>query len=492
MSNSDLLIAQLQRRNRIIFGSVIGGIAVIALVLGFFLLNIPTNTPPVPASNSDSSETEASDKESAAANPLDNADLPPAVEASPEDKQNFLAAVENFNTDIKAKMAAYPALAATPAYLDLISQLEADMVSLTAQNRYKDATSMLANTAMTINSWMAAELDKFQQLIGDADTAWQNKTLTQLAGILARASAIYTGHPAPLDHYRGIAADWPAVSAALQRANKAQVENKLADEQKALQDIATRRHDIAGLNDRITAVAQRLHQQRVDQLLNQIAQALTKGDAGVAGTALRQLRSLDPKTPEILKLQADLAQLEEDIAFAVAMRAMDQFAAADKWAEAHEVAIANQKQFQNYEKFQQRATFVGRVHNLISSSAQMLAAPDQLIRSSRQKLAAELIADAATAQSFSPTLTRQRAALEAMLQDYTTPLEIIVLSDTHTFVEVKSVGQVGAVAEKTIQLPPGDYIFEGKRKGFVTIRVPVALRPGDSGKRISVVADEQI
>ncbi|MBL6601686.1 MAG: hypothetical protein ISP48_02585 [Candidatus Puniceispirillum sp.] len=492
MSNSDLLIAQLQRRNRIIFGSMIGGIAVLALVLGFFLLTIPTNTPPVPASNSDSSDTEASDTKSAATNPPDNADLPPTVEASPEDKQNFLAAVEIFNTDIKAKMAAYPALAATPAYLDLISQLEADMVSLTGQNRYKDATSLLANTAMTVNSWMAAELDKFQQLIGDADTAWQNKTLTQLAGILARASAIYTGHPAPLDHYRGLAADWPAVSAALQRANKAQVENKPADELKALQEIATLRHDIAGLNDRITAVGQRLHQQRVDQLLNQIAQALTKGDAGVAGKALRQLRSLDPQTPEIPKLQADLAQLEEDIAFAVAMRAMDQFAAADKWAEAYEVAAANQKQFQNYEKFQQRANFVGRVHNLISSSAKMLAAPDLLIRSSTQKLAAELIADAATTQSFSPTLTRQRAALEAMLQDYTTPLEIIVLSDTHTFVEVKSVGQVGSVAEKTIQLLPGDYVFEGKRKGFVTIRVPVALRPGDSGKRISVIADEQI
>jgi hypothetical protein len=497
MSNSDLLIAQLQRRNRIIFGSMIGGIAVIALVLGFFLLTIPTNTPPVPASekdssNSQSSNTESSETESAATNPSDNADLPPTVEASPEDKQNFLAAVENFNIDIKAKMAAYPALAATPAYLDLISQLEADMVSLTGQNRYKDATSLLANTAMTINGWMAAELDKFQQLIGDADTAWQNKTLTQLAGILARASAIYTGHPAPLDHYRGLAADWPAVSAALQRANKAQVENKPADEQKALQEIATLRHDIAGLNDRITAVGQRLHQQRVDQLLNQIAQALTKGDAGVAGKALRQLRSLDPKTPEIPKLQADLAQLEEDIAFAIAMRAMDQFAAADKWAEAYEVATANQKQFQNYEKFQQRANFVGRVHNLISSSAKMLAAPDLLIRSSTQKLAAELIADAAKTQSFSPTLTRQRAALEAMLQDYTTLLEIIVLSDTHTFVEVKSVGQVGAVAEKTIQLLPGDYVFEGKRKGFVTIRVPVALRPGDSGKRISVVANEQI
>jgi hypothetical protein len=54
MSNSDLLIAQLQRRNRIIFGSMIGGIAVIVIVLGFFLLNLPTNTPPAPASEKDS------------------------------------------------------------------------------------------------------------------------------------------------------------------------------------------------------------------------------------------------------------------------------------------------------------------------------------------------------------------------------------------------------------------------------------------------------
>ena len=49
MSNSDLLIAQLQRRNRIIFGSMIGGIALIVLVLGFFLLSVPTKTPPTPS-----------------------------------------------------------------------------------------------------------------------------------------------------------------------------------------------------------------------------------------------------------------------------------------------------------------------------------------------------------------------------------------------------------------------------------------------------------
>ena len=39
MSNSDLLIAQLQRRNRIIFGCMLGGFAVIAIGLGVLLLD---------------------------------------------------------------------------------------------------------------------------------------------------------------------------------------------------------------------------------------------------------------------------------------------------------------------------------------------------------------------------------------------------------------------------------------------------------------------
>jgi hypothetical protein len=89
-------------------------------------------------------------------------------------------------------------------------------------------------------------------------------------------------------------------------------------------------------------------------------------------------------------------------------------------------------------------------------------------------------------------LTELSAALNERLTSYTTPLDIIVVSDNVTFVEVKSVGQVGSVAQKTIQLLPGDYVFVGKRKGYVTIQVPVALRPGDSGKEISVIAHEQI
>ena len=35
-------------------------------------------------------------------------------------------------------------------------------------------------------------------------------------------------------------------------------------------------------------------------------------------------------------------------------------------------------------------------------------------------------------------------------------------------------------------------VFVGKRRGYVTIQVPATLRPGDSGKKILVIAHEQI
>ena len=48
MPNSDLLIAQLQRRNRIMFGGMLAGLAVIATGFGLFILNATTEVPPAP------------------------------------------------------------------------------------------------------------------------------------------------------------------------------------------------------------------------------------------------------------------------------------------------------------------------------------------------------------------------------------------------------------------------------------------------------------
>lgn len=505
MSNQDLLIAQLQRRNRIMLGSVLVGLAVVVIGLGFFVVNTasdvalsnPTNTgettvyQPAPANRGAADNSSTANRTNIAPDkdfPIDTN----GPEISQEDKQNFLSAVQKFNNGLKTKVTNFPALTTSPAYLGLISQLESDLVTLTSQNHHKAATLTIIDATRTIKNWMIEEFGQYKKLMGDAEEAWQNKELTRLAGILANAAAIYSGEPKSVDHYHVLSADWPSVSAALQRADTALVENNPFEEQKALQNIAKLNHDVPGLGKRLASVGQRLHQQRVDDVLGRIAKAINAGDAGSARENLTRLRSLDPKIQEIPKLTADLEKLEEQIAFNNTMQAMDQLTANDNWAGAFELASKYRKQFHNYQQFQKRAEFIAQIHRLISSASDILDAPDQLIRSAAQKTAAILVADSNMALSYSPTLARISAKLEETLANYTTPLDIIVVSDTHTFVEVKSVGQVGAVTQKTIQLLPGDYVFIGKRKGYVTIEVPMELRPGDAGIKILVIANEQI
>lgn len=505
MSNADLLRAQLHRRNRIMGAVMLAGVAVIAIGLGVVLFS--TNpAPPDPALGEPVGQHTTSQPQPAPApippsqqpssvpNPALSAALPaiPADGSVPEDQQKFLRAVQRFAEDTKAKVDAFPDLLASARYDDLIAETEAQLVTLSGQARYQDALAHLATATATIEAWMLADLDRFQNLLGEAERAWRDKRLTALDGIIATAKTLYTDQPQPLDHYRALRGDWPVVKSALQRADKARAENNPAAEQTALQDIRPMTHDIAGLDKRIAAVSVRLHRQRVDQLLNHIATQLAARDAAAAQTALKELVTLDPKTLEIPKLRADLVALEEGIAFDAVMQKMDQLAAADNWSAAQQLAAASRQKFGSYERFQQRADFIDKVHGLITASTALLDAPDQLISISAQHRADTIRTTSQTAQSFSPTLAGLVSALDTVLASYKTPLEIIVLSDSQTFVEVKSVGQVGAVDQKTIQLLPGDYIFEGKRKGYVTARVPVKLRPGDSGIKISVIADEQI
>ena len=414
---------------------------------------------------------------------------PVAFEA---EKSKFLELMGDFETDLKSRVQAFPRLLLSQEYLNILDKLEKDIVSLVSQNRYTDAINTLNSAKQTIENLIETELREFDHLIKEADAAWQKKEIDHLGSILSDAIEVYTENQQPILHYSALATDWPAVSAAMDRANTALAENRLAEEIKSLMEISGLKHDITDLRERLDLAKGNLHKKKVNHLLDQITREIQLGAADKAKVALTNLKRLSPKTAEISKLTADLKQLEEQIKFNAAMQDMDKFAASDNWADAYKVANTNRPHFQDLEQFQQRADFVEKVYNLILDTSNTISSPDQLIKKSNQDLATKLIADANTIKSFSLTLSSLSNELENMLNEYKKPLNIIILSDTHTFVEVKSVGQVGKISEKTIQLLPGDYVFEGKRKGYVTTRVSVSLRPGDSDKKISVIANEQI
>ena len=494
MSNPDLVLAQLQRRNRILIVSLFACLA--ASTVGFVILLLDTDTlsSSFMADNRKvlSPDMEPKHLEKQQPKQAELQDTLSELSDAQKYKPKFLAAMESFNGSVKASISTFPELAESRRYTELTNQLEADIVKLARQGRYKDAITSISNATSRIEKWTVDELNRFENLIAEVEIAWQDKALLKLSRLIDKAYSIYTGDRKQLDRYRHLSADWPAVDIALQRANIAKAENRLAAEQKALSEISQLRHDIAGLDDRIRAVKQNLHQENINNLLNQIARALATNDASRANTALKKLKSIAPETAEISKLDADLKQLEKKILYVNAMQKMDELAAADQWIDALQIVKDHRQIFNNYEKFQQRADFIDKIYSLIVASTAIVEEPQKLIDLSIKKQARKIIENAQTLRTFSPSLNQLIDKLDELLVNYSTEISITVVSDNFTYVEVKYVGQVGLTVKKTIKLPPGDYIFEGKRKGFITVRVPLKLRPGDNGTEILVIANEQI
>ena len=112
MSNQDLLIAQLRRRNRIMFVSMLAGLALIATGFGLVILDATNELPPAPQTDTKpsaaptknvstspaSANSEQAGRQSAP-DPDIAADPTTAAELA-EDKKRFLAAVQDFNLSL--------------------------------------------------------------------------------------------------------------------------------------------------------------------------------------------------------------------------------------------------------------------------------------------------------------------------------------------------------------------------------------------------------
>ena len=149
-----MLIAQLQRRSRVMFASILGGLTTVAIGLAVFMFNALTNiTPPSPEIREETTTAQPTpinrDSDSGTTAIITPADgslsRPTRPDVSRQDKQNFLSAVQNFDNNIRAKVANFTRLARLSAYLSLITQLEADLVSLSSEGRFKDASHTLTN-----------------------------------------------------------------------------------------------------------------------------------------------------------------------------------------------------------------------------------------------------------------------------------------------------------------------------------------------------------
>jgi tetratricopeptide (TPR) repeat protein len=92
-----------------------------------------------------------------------------------------------------------------------------------------------------------------------------------------------------------------------------------------------------------------------------------------------------------------------------------------------------------------------------------------------------------------PRLQQQTAALERVLHDARTPVDVRLVSDGLTEVSVLRVGTIGTFrGEKKVALRPGSYVVLGKRQGYRDARKTLVVSPSQIPAPLEVRCSETL
>lgn len=220
--------------------------------------------------------------------------------------------------------------------------------------------------------------------------------------------------------------------------------------------------------------------------------ALDREDFEAAVSAFEKARALDPDSRPpvdgLVRAEAGLARLriEEHRDRARA------FEAEEKWREAlaqYETVLeidptllfAQEGRSRSHERSRLVETLAFHVDH-----AERLSTPSVL------EEASIVLAMARETEPAGPRHRRQVEELSRIVEIYSTPVPVEIVSDNSTEVLVYKVGRLGAFNERILELRPGSYTVVGSRRGYRDVRRQLVVEPGGAPEPLVVRCEEEI
>ena len=481
--------AERVRRNRNTLIGVVAGIAVIAV-----FLFVSAKAPSIATNSGD----EGSQSDVAVSPAIKEVQTNPQeanpLEAEPIDtsyaKPDFLTALDRLESEVIPSLDAYPRLNNSAQLQSDIQDARERAAILAAKNDYASALNQVTSIEQSIESEKKKEQQSFTGLLKDLEQRWQEKQISFAQNLLDEMNKIFPDHP-DTARYKGLLSDWPKVSALTDQISVAKAEGDEETEASLLGALAELNHDIPNVESRIATLNESIKQRLERNTIKSLQKAIDQKNTAKADKYLAELRRQGVEPSKVSHLVSDLANVKRQQSLKHLFNRVDKALSRDEWHQAYQLLQAKRQTLGTNDNFQTRHAFVEQIHVLTSAVKDYLDHPSRLANKRVQNEVKQLLENAQAKLPLSKTLKRNATKLTELLKAYRTKVAVTVTSDGQTYVQVKSVGIVGVVSSKTIQLLPGNYIFEGKRKGYVTKRVKVDLRPA-TPLSVKIVADEQI
>jgi tetratricopeptide (TPR) repeat protein len=140
---------------------------------------------------------------------------------------------------------------------------------------------------------------------------------------------------------------------------------------------------------------------------------------------------------------------------------------------------------QGLTRSRERAALDARLQDYIDRPAR-LGTPDV------QHEALRVMDRARALQPATPRLTAQLARLDELIAGFDVDTRVQITSDNSTRVSIPRIGDLGAFANRELLLRPGSYTVIGTREGYRDVRRELKIEPGQRNAALSVQCTERI
>lgn len=360
-----------------------------------------------------------------------------------------------------------------------------------SNQRNLTALTSVRNMASELRLRLDEELMKFEDLLAKIAEAWISKSSSVGTALILAANEIDPEN-AKLRAYDRLFSDWPKVELELREADRFNSENKPAAELSALERVKALENDVGDLDERINRLRAKIQREKIRSMIRLADEAIADKRWPAAKIQIEKISALNSKRPELVSLRERLDSGMRNERVENAFREAQDLAGSDQWLDAEQLLATREAEANgraDYLELLKKARSINQVAEKLRS---VIAAPSVLILE-RNKTAA--LKDVESANAFvanSSGLASLAKEVNELVEVYSKKYPINLLSDGETFIIVKHVGKVGITSERTVDLLPGDYVFEGSKEGYRSKRVEVTLRPDQPVPLITVIADEQI
>ena len=278
----------------------------------------------------------------------------------------------------------------------------------------------------------------------------------------------------------------------LNKANVARAENNLLNESNSLEEILKINSKRPVEAERLELIKRMIRNNKFDNHISLGFSEIENHETKKARYHYQKAEKIYPERPELKALLKQILIEEKSYRTEQALKQAEQATREDNWVGAMAEFEKAKKNMPSNEEAIKGIKLAKEILRLQSVLTQYEKSPYRLADNGVLNEAKKILEHASYFSKQSSILRKKIKQLSELIATFNQLISVMVTSDNMTDIQVRGIGKLGSIYNKTIELKPGYYTFEGTRNGFKSKLLQVLIPYNKNNYSVRIICDEPI